>query len=190
MREYNNGILFIDTETGGLDPRIHSLLSIGLVAWRDGNILKSTEIFIKNAEYTLTPGALNINGIDIVSMQKKDNAYYPNNARRHMRKFMSDNGFDTNKVTTLGGHNTWFDVSFIDRILSIGERDALFSHRYVDTASLLIAYLDKKSKGERLFNPSIYEAARYFGIKTFREHTAECDAILAAKLYNRMLEEI
>ncbi len=32
-------LLFIDTETGGLDPDKHSLLSIAMVVWEDMEII-------------------------------------------------------------------------------------------------------------------------------------------------------
>ena len=55
-------LLFIDTETGGIDCGKHSLLSIGLVVWdNDQGIIDSTEILIKNKEYVVTKEAQRIN---------------------------------------------------------------------------------------------------------------------------------
>ncbi len=43
-------ILFIDTETGGLDPASHSLLSLALVVWKELEARASIEILINDAE--------------------------------------------------------------------------------------------------------------------------------------------
>ena len=41
-------LLFIDTETGGLDPQKHSLLSLALVVWEKREILDSKEFLIND----------------------------------------------------------------------------------------------------------------------------------------------
>ena len=48
-KQKNEVFLFVDTETGGVDPNKHSLLSIGLCLWsvREG-IIDKTELFIKH----------------------------------------------------------------------------------------------------------------------------------------------
>ena len=47
-----NRILFIDTETGGINPNKHSLLSIGLVVWdQDNGIIYENEFYIKSEKY-------------------------------------------------------------------------------------------------------------------------------------------
>ena len=56
--------LFIDTETGGIDPQKHALLSIGLVVWDNGSIIASKEILIKQGDKSITQRSLNINKID------------------------------------------------------------------------------------------------------------------------------
>ena len=48
-------ILFIDTETGGIDPNSTSLLSIGLVAWSNGEILdEKIDKFLDETLYIVT----------------------------------------------------------------------------------------------------------------------------------------
>ena len=57
-----NRILFIDTETGGVNPNKHSLLSVGLVVWdASEGIVYSNEMFIKSKEYVVTNTAQRIN---------------------------------------------------------------------------------------------------------------------------------
>ena len=63
--EYRDRIIFIDTETGGLHPAYHSLLSVGLVEWESGNILQTKEILVDDGELKATDEALAINKIDL-----------------------------------------------------------------------------------------------------------------------------
>jgi hypothetical protein len=54
--------LFIDTETGGLDPDKHSLLSLAMVIWGEW-IVDSQEILINDGILSVTK-ALAVNRID------------------------------------------------------------------------------------------------------------------------------
>lgn len=64
-------IVFLDTETGGLDPSVNSLLSIGLVIWEDGKIKTKNEFFVKENEYNVTSKAIEVNRIDLKELKKK-----------------------------------------------------------------------------------------------------------------------
>lgn len=68
-----NKYIFIDTETGGIDPNYSSLLSIGLIVWEDRKIKCSKEFFIKQKSYNVTSIALRINNINLVDLEKKEN---------------------------------------------------------------------------------------------------------------------
>ena len=58
--------LFIDTETGGLDPARHSLLSVGLVVGDGPRVLNSLEILIRHEPYVVSAGGMAVNRIDLV----------------------------------------------------------------------------------------------------------------------------
>ena len=58
-------ILFIDTETGGLDPLEYSLLSIGFVVWCDSKILDSVEILINDGQLRANQKSIEINKINL-----------------------------------------------------------------------------------------------------------------------------
>jgi DNA polymerase III epsilon subunit-like protein len=59
-------MLVIDTETGGLDPDVHSLLSIGAAVWSPGTIVDSIEVFISEDTVAVQPDALRKNHVDLV----------------------------------------------------------------------------------------------------------------------------
>lgn len=44
-------LLFLDTETGGLNPGVNSLLQVGLVAYVDGKVIAKREFSIKEENY-------------------------------------------------------------------------------------------------------------------------------------------
>ena len=102
-------ILFIDTETGGLDPELYSLLSIGLVVWSDFDILDSTEILIYQEPINVNDQALEINQINLE--EHKSKALNSNTAMKMLKSFISNNFNPINKIT-LAGHNLTFDVGF------------------------------------------------------------------------------
>ena len=63
-------LLFIDTETGGLEPVEHSLFSLGIIVWENGKALFEDEIYIKDTVYRATAQALAINNINIDYLDK------------------------------------------------------------------------------------------------------------------------
>ncbi len=63
--EMEDRLLFIDTETGGLNPDKHSLLSLAMVVWEDMEIIDSQELLINDGKLSVTEEALSINKIDI-----------------------------------------------------------------------------------------------------------------------------
>lgn len=52
-----------DTETGGLDPAIHSILEVGLTCEIDGKVFQYVSR-VAEANITVTPYALKVNGLD------------------------------------------------------------------------------------------------------------------------------
>jgi DNA polymerase III epsilon subunit-like protein len=177
-------IIFIDTETGGLDPGYHSLLSIGLAEWEDAVIKKTKEILINDGELKVTDAALAINKIDLDS--HKVNAISPAKAIEEILAFIEWTGNQQDK-TTLAGHNVGFDIKFTRRLFESQHYnfDDYFSHRSIDTSSILhylyfAGKLDTKIVGSS-------EAFDHFEIEVRGRHTALGDAIATAELFTRMI---
>jgi len=180
----NDRILFIDTETGGIDPHKHSLLSIGLVIWSDFEIVDSLELLINDGMLNVTPKALDVNKIDLE--EHKKNSISPKKAAREILIFLKKN-FDKNQKITLAGHNVNFDVNFFRVFLSKNNIDfnSYFSHRFVDTSSILYyLYLTGKIKSKAI---SSQEAFDLFGIHVATRHTAVGDATATANLFTTLL---
>jgi DNA polymerase-3 subunit epsilon len=179
-------LLFIDTETGGIDPNKHSLLSIGLVVWEIGKkIIDSTEILIKHDEYYITSTAQSINKFE--KHQHEINAVSPKEAIATMLKFCNLY-FEKNLLVPLAGHNTQFDVGFLKVFLKENNRsyNELFSHRIIDTYTLLRSLFYSGKISEDIASSA--QAFRYFDIYVDGRHTAKGDAIATVELYNKLLE--
>jgi DNA polymerase III epsilon subunit-like protein len=63
-------LLVIDTETGGLDASLHSLLELGAVVWKNGTIIAETEIGILENPFVVTATGMAVNRIDLVTHAK------------------------------------------------------------------------------------------------------------------------
>ncbi len=177
-------LLFIDTETGGLDPNRHSLLSLAIVVWEDMKIIDSQELLINDGILFVTEEALSINRIDIE--KHKRTAISPSLAIEKVLLFINRHFPQQGKIT-LAGHNVQFDVSFLRLLFSKNNEDFsnFFSHRIIDTSSILYyLYLAGHIKQKAI---SSDEAFDYFGIKVEGRHTAIGDATATAKLFTKLL---
>ena len=177
-------LLFIDTETGGLDPDKHSLLSLAMVVWEDMEIIDSQELLINDGILSVTKEALSINKIDIE--KHKQLAISSSQAIEKIFLFVSKH-FPQQEKITLAGHNVHFDANFLMCFLSNNNKDftEYFSHRIIDTSSILYyLYLAGHIKHRAI---SSDEAFDLFGIKVEGRHTAIGDAIATATLFTRLL---
>jgi DNA polymerase III subunit epsilon len=177
-------LLFIDVETGGLDPNRHSLLSLAFVVWEDMTIIDSQELLINDGILTVTEEALSINKIDIE--KHKQTAISPSLAIEKILLFINKH-FPQQRKITLAGHNVQFDVSFLRLFFTKNKQEFsnFFSHRIIDTSSILYyLYLAGHIKQKAI---SSDEAFDYFGIKVEGRHTALGDAIAIAQLFTKLL---
>lgn len=177
-------ILFIDTETGGIDPASHSLLSLALVVWKELEVRASIEILVNDGVLNVTEKALEINGINLSEHKKK--AVSPALALQQFDQFL-DIHFSRDEKIILGGHNINFDVNFLNAFLTRSGYNfqQRFSHRFVDTSSILF-YLYLTGKIKRKLTAS-QDAFDYFGITVPGRHTALGDAFATAQLFSKLV---
>ena len=178
-------ILFIDTETGGLDPGKHSLLSLGMVAWEEREIIDSREILINDGILNATGEALFINKIDLEV--HKQTALSSSDALAEIFSFINKH-FPSQQSITLAGHNVHFDINFLSAFLSRNNKafSDYFSHRIIDTSSILyFLYLAGKINKRAVSSDAAFDL---FEIEVEGRHTALGDAIATAKLFNKLLQ--
>lgn len=129
MRDY----IILDTETGGLNPKEHSLLSIGIVFVKDGRVVEKKEWKVKSNTYNVTPQALKINQIDLTEL------YEHGDTIEQIRKDFIITMKDLYKGSkpTLVGHNIGFDIGFIySNLLEKQAWESFVSYRNIDTAGI------------------------------------------------------
>ena len=184
MFEKPNRILFIDTETGGLDYEVHDLLTIGLVAWEDGVVKGELELKISKPEYVVTEEALKVNGLNLdqLRLEGTDKETTVKLIAEFVRKHFGS------KPAVIAGHNVHFDIAFLKKLFknTIYKYDAYFSHRVLDTMCLL-RFLFLAGLIPEL--GKLDQAIEFFGIITPEElrHTALEDTKITVKVFDALL---
>lgn len=179
-------IIGLDTETGGLTPGHHSLLQVGLVAYKKGEIVDKLNLFVREDEYKVTPMAMKINKLQLHEVF--DNGVRPAEVVDSIRLFVQKNFTYEEGQPILLGHNVALDRFMLQALFdSQGQNMSKYiSHRSIDTMSMIwtlhdLGLLPKEacsSKG----------AFDYFGIEINRLHDALDDIVGTIKLYEKLLE--
>lgn len=184
-------LLVLDTESGGVDPDVHSILSIAGVVWEDGRIIAEKEVLIHEDPFVVTARALEINGIDLVEHAK--HAIPPKDATTAFEAFLESKfvrtGGPDDKVV-IAAHNAGFDIGMTQRLYRMGSRSFThrFSHRSLDTAGMLRTLFLAGKVPESATTSS--GAFAHFGIRfpEGKRHTALGDARATAEMLDRILE--
>ncbi len=184
----------MDTETGGLDPNKHSILSLGgVVLGEDLRIIDEFEVYIKEDEIVAEQRALDINKIDLKWL--KENGKNPKNAVSSLYAFLSNHFplYRHDNLIDIAGHNIGFDVGFVKRLYNLANSDKdkyndIFSHRTLDTAGI-VRFLMLAGK-LNLQTASSNAAFKHFGIEVSEKerHTALGDARATAILLRKLVE--
>ncbi len=188
-----NKILFIDTETGGLDKDKHSLLTIGMCVYNGGRVTDRFYVDLKQDTYHVTVGALKVNNIKLEDLKTPYDV-----AIRQIISFIQRN-FGNEKVV-LGGHNLRFDLGFLTKFwkeatqtLSEYDRDRysfnkIFDYHFVDTMCLCIALKDAGILNAK--NVRLQTLSEYLGVEVGEFHNSLEDATATAMCYSKMIEKI
>lgn len=182
----SNRLLFIDTETGGVNPQKHSLLSIGIVIWdKENGELYSAEYYLKSDTYHVTKTAQQINHFAVESHEF--NAIDAAEVINHFYEIKNDFFLDY-PLIPLAGHNTQFDVQFIKKMFEDCKRsyEKIFSHRIVDTYSILKFMSDCGVVCGDVSSSA--KAFKKFNIQVNGRHTALGDARATMQLYECLLK--
>lgn len=182
-------LFVLDTETSGLDPEVHGILSLAGVVWIDGRIVECFEVYVREPGVGVDPESMAINKIDLAFIDK--NGIEPKEVVERLEGFLS-RFFDLHNKerVTIVCHNAAFDIPFLKSLYkragaSFGR---VFSHRAVDTAGILrflilAGRLPPSTGGSD-------EAFCFFDIEIPKKarHTALGDAIGTARLLSKLLD--
>jgi DNA polymerase III epsilon subunit-like protein len=177
----------MDTETGGLNPQMSSLLDFAVIVC-DANFNVQSTFSCKtkpvDGTYQLTAGAMHVNQIDIISHDREASNY--TQALESFATFLSPYLFGAKLIPT--GWNVKFDIDFIVEHIFDGDRygwNDVFHYRVFDLQSVARMYSLQGKIPSKV--GSLESAARHFGLSERQEHTALGDAYLtlevAKKLY-------
>ncbi len=177
-----SNLLFIDTETGGLNPEKHSLLSVAFITW-NGKQLQKDSFYVKQKKYLFTEEALKINKINIdhikeCSVEKSEIINYIRDIKCRF--------FVNNKIT-LAGQNVSFDYKFLKKLYDDENEDFSqdFNYRVLDVSSILkFLYIAKKIPKDI---SALDDAIKYFNISIDIRHTALSDCEATLKVFEKLL---
>lgn len=200
-------MLFLDIETTGLDYTKHQILSLGMLyVDEEGN----TKEFLENCsykEYTVTPEALNVNGIDlathkgysIVELEAeairfllttelhkkymetycKEMSYHSFTEPTSTYNFILSKLQKESSILPIGFNIGTFDMMFIKKYLP--EFNKLFSYRAVDLNSII--YMEAE------VNKVPYEKLKKYYSKKFEvNHNALDDCRKAYEVYKEIVD--
>lgn len=160
-----------DTETGGLDPAVHPLLSLAF--YNPDHIFYDR---IKNEWFTCDPDALAINKLD------PNEGFGREEFRKRVFEFWENCG---KPKFELIGHNIGFDVSFIKQLNLPKE---MFNYHVIDTSTLMFVLKDRKKIPDIKWN--LKALCNHFGVVLDDAHNALADAKATYELYYKMIELI
>ena len=170
-------MIVLDTETGGLDPAVQSILS--LAASPFGTVGGHFHVFIKEPEIVANQSALNINKIDLDWLRA--HGVEPAPAVLALETYLTGlfGPINPKNRIVLIGHNVGFDVGFLKRLYRMAGQekryDAIYSYRTLDTAA--IARFLILAGVLPLTEASGAALGKFFKCEPTTEHDALADAI-------------
>ena len=181
----------IDTETGGVDPAIHSLLSVALVHWKPKKPPKEIiNLFVNEGENIyMTLPAFNVNKIKKSYVRK--HGLEPKDAVLAIRGALNNTFGINREPVILCGHNVAFDIDFMKRLYKMAGEDLNldFEHRRTyDTASILYFLMStelipfERPKLDLLLNKCGIDCSIH------SRHSALGDALATAEAFNALID--
>ena len=177
--------IVIDTETSGLRPNQHQILTIGMVlidvAPKKLEFVDESHLFVKHKEYHLSKTAMRINGIDIQEHDKK--GIFPKFACKSVNNFLDEHSL---RKTPIVGHNVHFDKNFLKVLFQEEGLELPFHHEKEDTR-----YIWERLRRQGLISPDknakLGTIAEHFGVDYTKAHDALADCKITAQVYHKLL---
>lgn len=184
--------LFLDTETGGTNEQIHSLLTVGMALVNDDFSTKA-EFYghLDLDSYNVTKKALELNKIDLVNIGNEGYGYSKLEMINTIKQFLINNKAEL--PITVIGHNVDFDLRFLRKLFIDCEIDNefynIFSYRKIDTSTLLQTVSILKPKCNI---SSLDSAIKFFNVEfdKNKRHNALEDVKVTIQIYKNLLEMI
>lgn len=189
----NKTLFVLDTETGGIDLNVNSLMEIGGVVLRDGEIIDTYSSLIKspNEKYNCSDFARKLHGISDEAANKYGKL--PNLIIQDLVKIR--NLHFNGSPMTIVAHNAAFDIGFVKKMFAdyaneTENFDNVFARNSIDTATMaLILRLQDKLPFDRC---SLDNILQFYDIKTDKgtRHSALNDCFQTTKAFLRMFDDL
>jgi len=180
----STNLVFVDTETTGLDPRRHELIELAYIRVNQSWIPGEKPVFEELYEWSVKVRPEHIVTADPVSL--KVAGYSPDEWRTADDVLTALQEFsDGTQGAIMVAHNVAADAAFIDTALSThGMQNKMHYHR-LDTVSMAYAKLHGAPDVHRF---SLAELCKYFGIINPDPHSALADARACFELFKKLME--
>ena len=174
-------IWFVDTETGGLDHEVYSVIEVAMARLHEGKITDRYHAYVKEDPISISPEAMAVNQIDLrADLPWKDARTVAYDIGNMIAKYEELN------YAVLGGHNLPFDKDFLGRIYKSNGLRFPFSRRFVDT-SVIGRFLQDIGVIPEC-GCKLTQLCEYFCIDTSAAHTAAGDVDMTIALYKGMCD--
>lgn len=174
-------IWFVDTETGGLDHEVYSVIEVALARWNGSEVTDRYHAYVQEIPMMIDPESMAINQIDLrADMRWKDTRTVATDIGNMMLKCGEMN------YAILGGHNLPFDRDFLNRIYKLNGLIPPFSRRFVDT-SVVARFLQDVGVIPKC-GCKLTQLCEHFGIDISGAHTASGDIDMTIALYKQMCD--
>jgi DNA polymerase-3 subunit epsilon/ribonuclease T len=188
-------IYFIDVETGGREPTVHPILTLGaaMLEVSTGEILETYEAKIKHENYDkVTPEALKVNKIDLEQHHNDPKAETPRQALQSFKDWLNAL-IPPRQRGIAGGHNLRFDRGFIECQFffdgaNFFDWEDYFHYRSVDTQ--VLATMMMHAGILALESTGLDAVLQIYNMRPTKRHDALGDAIDEAKVYHNMLSDL
>lgn len=175
-----------DTETGGLDPEKHALLTVAFVMKPDLDkdyVACVQEFRMNPGEYEVTDGALKVNGYT-----REEIATWPDREEtaESIKRFLEDWGRMGAFIPA--GHNLIFDKGFLLQVIPEHFYNTYFNHRFQD--SMIVTNFLNLARPGFSSGSSLQALREKFGIEEEGAHEATKDALDTAEVMRRLIQEL
>ncbi|CAB4196554.1 DnaQ DNA polymerase III, epsilon subunit and related 3'-5' exonucleases [uncultured Caudovirales phage] len=181
-----------DTETSGLDSRLHDVIEVSFYRLNDGS--KKTWRIKPTNLVNIDLGALRVNGHKIEDLKHetkvgRDTYMDPNKAIIEMENWISEDNMPAEQ-RILVGHNIFFDKDMLQQLWTkCNAKDSFpFGRRLMDT--MVWAFMMDYVNNDFSNSYSLSNLIKKYAIKNDKAHTAESDVQATKDLFFAQVAEL
>jgi oligoribonuclease (3'-5' exoribonuclease) len=182
--------IWFDTETGGLNPKVHSLLTAYFaICDKDLNLIDELELQLKPSDLSklnLTQEAMNVNKINIDEHLKDPNTITYEEGRVKLKQFLLKNKIKGKRKSFMpAGHNIQFDKEMIwEQLMPQDEFEEEVHYRTIDTSNICNFLKDVEILPDDVGN--LESLVDLFKVAKRETHNAKGDVLMNIEVYRAM----